>query len=219
MIPNLVLASNSPRRKELLSLGGQEYRVVPTDVDESPRPGEEPQDYVSRLAVVKAQVATKQIQGEALIVAADTTVVFHGSIMGKPADAVEARQMLNDLRGATHQVFTAIALLRVPNGELSIDLAETEVPMRNYSDEEVDSYVASGDPLDKAGAYAIQHAGFHPVTSMQSCFANVIGLPLCHLQRSLQKWGLYFDNDLSTACQKHLSYHCPVTSQILAWQI
>lgn len=219
MIPNLVLASNSPRRKELLALGGQELRIVPADVDESPLPDEAPQDYVTRLALEKARAAGERVGTDALILAADTTVVFEGNILGKPNDASEARWMLTTLRGKVHLVYSAIALLRIPENESLLDLAQTQVPMRNYSDEEIDLYIASGDPLDKAGAYAIQHAGFHPVASMQGCLANVIGLPLCHLQRSLQKWGLSFDRDLSSACQVHLSYNCSVTSKILAWQI
>jgi septum formation protein len=221
MIPNLVLASNSPRRKELLSLGGQEYRVLPADVDETPLDGEDPKEYVARLALEKASVAAKAISRaeEAVILAADTTVVFHRRIMGKPADAAGARQMLNELRGKVHQVYTALALLRVPENSLLTCFAETEVPMRDYSEAEIEAYVESGDPLDKAGAYAIQHAGFHPVAHMQGCFANVIGLPLCHLQRSLQKWGLSFDSSLPTACQAHLSYNCPVTTSILGWLI
>jgi septum formation protein len=219
MIPQLILASNSPRRKELLLLGGQEYRVVAADVDETPLAGEEAKEYVTRLAIEKARAAAGRVDGDALILAADTTVVHTGSILGKPADAADAKKILEDLRGKTHLVLTAIALLRLPGEELVLDLAETAVPMRNYTDEEIERYIASGDPLDKAGAYAIQHADFHPVSKMQGCFANVIGLPLCHLQRSLQKWGLSFDVDLSPSCQKHLSYDCPVTSQILAGQI
>ena len=220
MITNLVLASNSPRRKELLSLGGQDYRVLPADVNETPIPGENPREYVARLSVEKASVAAKAIPDEeAVILAADTTVVFDGHILGKPADAAEARQMLNELRGKDHLVYTALALLRLPEKSLFTDFAETKVPMRDYSDTEIEAYVESGDPLDKAGAYAIQHAGFHPVAHMQGCFANVIGLPLCHLQRSLQKWGISFDTSLSFACQAHLSYNCPVTTSILGWQL
>lgn len=220
MIPNLILASNSPRRQELLSLGGQEYTVIAADVDETPRNRENPRDYVTRLAKEKALVAASLADAEqALALAADTTVVFQGQILGKPADTEEARKMLAMLRGKTHLVYTAIALLRLPDRALLTDFAETKVPMRDYMDAEMEEYIASGDPLDKAGAYAIQHAGFHPVASMQGCFANVIGLPLCHFQRSLRKWGLAFDKDLSTACQVHLSYDCPVTSKILSGEM
>lgn len=220
MIPNLVLASNSPRRKTLLSLGGQEVSAISTEVDETPRDHENPKAYVTRLAVEKAEMAAVAIgRQNALILSADTTVVHQGRILGKPADAGEATDMLKTLRDAVHQVYTAIALLKIPAGELLTDFAETEVPMRNYSDAEIEAYVSSGDPLDKAGAYAIQHAGFHPVAHMQGCYANVVGLPLCHLQRTLQKWGLSFNQDLSRACQNYLAYDCPVTSKILAWQL
>jgi MAF protein len=219
MIPNLILASNSPRRKELLALSGQNYRVVPADVDESTAAGEDPRDYVTRLSKEKAKVTAGKLNEPALILAADTTVVFRGEILGKPADAKDAVRILKLLRNETHKVYTAIVILRVPENEFLVDLAETDVPMRNYSDKEIHAYVASGDPLDKAGAYAIQHAGFHPVASMQGCYANVIGLPLCHLQRSLQKWGLSFENDLPIACQKHLAYECQVSAKILDWQL
>ena len=107
--------------------------------------------------------------------------------------------MLNELRGKDHLVYTALALLRLPEKSLLTDFAETKVPMRDYSNDEVEEYIVSGDPLDKAGAYAIQHAGFHPVANMQGCYANVIGLPLCHLQRSLQKIAAQQDGERFTA--------------------
>ena len=217
MIPKLVLASNSPRRKELLALGGQAFEVKPAEVNEDPQPGEQPIDYVQRLAGEKAQKAATGLEPDALVLAADTTVVCQGRIVGKPKDADEARAMLKALRGQTHIVYTAISV-RTSAGVQLNDLATTQVPMRAYSDEEIEAYVASGDPLDKAGAYAIQHAGFHPVASMQGCLANVVGLPLCHLKRTLMKSNLSFDADLPSACQAHFAYDCPVTGDILAWR-
>lgn len=215
----LILASNSPRRRALLALGGWAFEIAPAEVDETPLPGEPAADYVLRLAQSKAQAAAaRQASARpagALILAADTTVADEGLILGKPADAAEARQMLKRLRGRTHQVYTAIAVLRLGSPAMLTDLCCTDVPMRTYSEAEMDVYIASGDPLDKAGAYAIQHPGFHPVEGLQGCYANVVGLPLCHLQRTLHKWGLPPTTDLPQACQQSLQYTCPVFRNIL----
>ena len=219
-IPDLVLASTSPRRKELLALGGEPFELLATHLNEEPRLAERPQEYVQRLANEKAEAA-KQSLGEkdGLVLAADTTVVLDGKILGKPANVPEAREMLKSLRGRTHIVYTGLTLLRTSDGARLNDVAATQVPMRDYADEEIESYIASGDPLDKAGAYAIQHAGFHPVAGMDGCLANVVGLPLCHLKRSLEKWDLHFEQDLPAACQAHLTYDCPVTDKILNWEL
>jgi MAF protein len=219
MIPALVLASNSPRRKELLSLGGQPFEVKAAEINEDPRPGEEPRDYVRRLASEKGRTVAGGLGArEALVLAADTTVVHEGRIVGKPTNSGEARAILQSLRGKSHTVFTAISIARSSDGAELSDLAETTVPMRDYSDAEIDAYVATGDPLDKAGAYAIQHAGFHPAASMDGCLANVVGLPLCHLKRTMMKLNLTFEADVPKACQAHLAYDCPVSADILAWR-
>ncbi len=218
-IPEFVLASNSPRRKRLLSLSGIPFRVQPADINEDPLKGEEPKAYVRRLAREKSAVVARSLNGDAIVLAADTTVVLDRQILGKPADVAEARQMLVRQRGRSHTVYTAINLRRTADGAELTDLATTEVPMRNYSDAELEKYVASGDPLDKAGAYAIQNAEFHPVENMTGCFANVVGLPLCHLQRTLAKWDVHLDVDLPAACQRHLAYDCPVTEKILNWEL
>lgn len=214
----LVLASSSPRRKNLLALGGHAFEVVAADVDETPLPGEDPKEYVLRLARDKARAAATGLKANALVLAADTTVVQAGQILAKPADAAEARAMLKALRGAEHVCYTAISVLRTSDGEQLDDLATTIVPMRGYSDDEIEAYIASGDPLDKAGAYAIQHSGFHPVAAMSGCLANVVGLPLCHLKRTLMKMDFTFEADLPVACQAHFDYACPVTAEILAWR-
>jgi septum formation protein len=203
----LLLASNSPRRRELVALGGWPYFVQPADVDETPLPG------VLRLAESKARAAAASGDAQ-LVLAADTTVVDDGTILGKPQHAAEARQMLLRLRGRNHQVFTALAVLQTSTGRLLTDLCVTDVPMRLYSVTEMDAYVDSGDPLDKAGAYAIQHAGFHPVESLAGCYANVVGLPLCHLANMLFKLGLPVHADLPHICQSALGYHCPVYQQV-----
>ena len=212
---SLTLASNSPRRRELLALGGWSFHTDPADVDESILPGEAPAAYVLRLAEAKARACADSAEAGQVMIGADTTVVDGTEILGKPADAAEAGRMLRQLRGQVHQVYTAIALFVPNSAELLTDLCITNVPMRNYTDAEIDAYTASGDPLDKAGAYAIQHAGFHPVERMSGCYASVMGLPLCHLTRSLRKLGIEPPTDLSAACQAHLNYDCPVTGAIL----
>jgi MAF protein len=212
--PNVILASGSPRRQELFSLLDCTFKVVPAEVDESPMPGEKPLDYVLRLAVEKAQWVHSNQLGSAIILAADTTVVDQGEIMGKPVDEDEAQKMLHRLRGRTHQVFSGIGLIY--NGDLITDVCKTDVPMRNYSDEEIRAYIASGDPIDKAGAYAIQHSGFQPVEHLYGCFANVMGLPLCHLTRSLHRLDLPLTIDVPKACQKHTGYNCPIYDTILS---
>lgn len=216
--PRLILASNSPRRKELLSLFDWPFEVQGAEVDEEPRGDESPRGYVLRLAEEKAlAVGRRQIE-DAVVLAADTTVVLEGRILGKPADEAEASQMLEDLRGRSHQVFTGLALLHIGTGDLRTDLAESPVPMRAYSRTEIEEYIASGDPFDKAGGYAIQNSAFDPVDAFSDCFANVMGLPLCHLQRSLQKWGMAVGGDVPALCQAHIEYNCPVYEGILQWK-
>jgi len=210
-----LLASNSPRRRQLLSLSGWLFNVSIPNVDESTRPGESPAEYVLRLARSKAQAAAALAHRDQIIIAADTAVVDGADILGKPADLAEAIAMLKRLRGHTHQVYTALAVLRLTDDTLLSDLCVTDVPMRAYSDEEIETYVQSGDPLDKAGGYAIQHPGFQPVEKMSGCFASVMGLPLCHLVRLLQQIGLPPHSDLPNNCQRFLNYPCPVSQRIL----
>lgn len=211
----LVLASNSPRRKQLLSLGGWMYAVAVADVDESLHPNETPGDYVLRLAESKARKSAENATAESVVIAADTSVVDAGEILGKPLDEEEAARMLKRLRGHTHQVYTGLALLRVSDSLILTDLSVTDVPMRNYSNEEIDAYVQTGDPLDKAGAYGIQHPDFHPVKNLEGCFASVMGLPLCRLTRLLEQFELYPQADVGERCQVELQYDCPVSNAIL----
>jgi MAF protein len=211
--PTLILASNSPRRRQLIALTGLSFVVSAANVDESQLANETPADYVLRLAETKARAI--QADADQLVLAADTTVVDGMDILGKPADDVEAVAMLTRLRGHAHQVYTGVALLRVSDGLLLKDLCVTDVPMRAYSDEEIRAYVATGDPLDKAGAYAIQHPEFRPVASMDGCYASVMGLPLCHVVRMLRKMGINTTSDVPAGCQQLLEYRCPVYEHIL----
>ena len=165
------------------------FSVSVSNVNESQQTGEAPAAYVLRLAEAKARAAIPNAQPEHVIIGADTTVVNGNRILGKPKDMTEATAMLKLLRGHAHRVYTALAVLRMDDEQLITDLCVTDVPMRNYTDEEIETYVLSGDPLDKAGAYAIQHPGFHPVENMKGCYASVMGLPLCHLIRVLAENG------------------------------
>lgn len=211
----LVLASNSPRRRELLALGGWPFRVAPVNIAEGVHPGENPSAYVRRVAMEKGQAALTLAAPGELVIASDTTVADGAQILGKPQDTDEARSMLSQLRGRTHQVFTAVVVLSHNTSPLS-DVCETQVPMRSYSTAEMEAYIASGDPFDKAGAYAIQHPHFRPVNGLAGCYANVMGLPLCSLLRLLRKSGWSEHTDLPAACQAALQYPCPVYQDILS---
>ncbi|HEY9122370.1 MAG TPA: Maf family protein [Brevefilum sp.] len=211
-----ILASNSPRRKELLGLFEQPISIIPADIDEREMVGEAPGDYVKRLAHTKAEVIANRFPAAPLIIAADTTVADQDEILGKPLNEHDAQHMLLQLRGRKHQVYTAISLVVPAKNQWAEELCLTEVPMRNYSDQEIEEYIASGDPMDKAGAYAIQHRGFHPVESFTGCFASVMGLPLCHLARAITQLGLIPEVKINLACQRYLQYDCPIAELILA---
>jgi len=191
------------------------FSVSVSNVDESQIEGETPADYVRRLAEAKARAVIKNARPEHVIVGADTAVVDGGAILGKPKDMFDAVQMLKRLRGHTHQVYTGLSVMSVKKDKLVTDVCVTDVPMRNYSDDEINAYVLTGDPLDKAGAYAIQHSRFKPVDHLSGCFASVMGLPLCHLVRSMRQLGIRPNADIPTNCQTYLNYQCPVSRAIL----
>jgi septum formation protein len=185
----LILGSSSPRRRELLGAAGLVFDVARPDIDETPLPGERGNDYVVRLSRDKA-LAIPLPSEPSLILTADTTVEIGGEIVGKPADAAEAWAMLRLLRGRTHHVHTGISVRDGATGEVETTLTTTSVIMRDYADEEVAAYIASGDPFDKAGAYAIQHPAFRPVERLEGCHTNVMGLPLCTACAMLARHGL-----------------------------
>ena len=215
----LYLASKSPRRRQLIALGGWAAQIVPVEIDERPYSGELPGVYVLRMAESKARGAEIKFPANGVVIAADTAVVNkendHVELLGKPTDGSDAEAMLRKLRGKIHQVFTALAIILVKDGTLRTDCCVTDVPMRNYSDEEMLAYVQSGDHLDKAGAYAIQHAHFLPVDNLRGCFASVMGLPLCHLERSLSKLGSMPGTNIAAECQSALNYDCPIWQAVL----
>lgn len=191
------------------------FGVEVSNTDESILPGESPQAYVRRLAESKAQAVVGRAHPQHIVIGADTTVVIDSEILGKPVDANEARAMLRRLRGRTHQVYTGIAILRMQDGRLLSDVCVTDVPMRAYGDDEIEAYVLSGDPLDKAGAYGIQNPDFQPVEHMQGCYASVMGLPLCHLTVLLRKLEVAPRADVPNNCQLTLHYECPIFRSIL----
>jgi septum formation protein len=195
---SLVLASASPRRRQLLACLTSDFVIAAADIDESALPAEAPAEHARRLAESKAGVVSERRPGS-VVLAADTIVVLAGQIMGKPADDADARRMLSALRLAPHQVISAVAVAQP--GRLNSALHVSQVVMRDYSEVEIDAYIASGDPFDKAGAYAIQHAGFSPVASFDGCAASIMGLPLQVTAALLQAAGVSVAPGWPADCQ------------------
>ncbi len=177
----LVLASQSPRRAEILRQAGIPFTVRAAPVDETPVMGEKPEVYVQRLAEVKA-LAVEATDAE-VVLGADTTVVIDGELLAKPLDAEDARRMLVKLSGRRHEVMTGICLRR--GAALTRDWAVTEVWFAHFTDQEIDDYVATGEPMDKAGAYAIQGFASKHIERINGCYFNVVGLPISLVYRHL----------------------------------
>jgi septum formation protein len=193
-VPLLVLASGSPRRHQLLAELGVTFDVRPADVDETPRPGEDAEALVRRLAVDKAEAGLATAPERPVVVlAADTLVAVEGEVLGKPADAADATRMLRTLSGTRHQVLTGVAVATADvtgtASSLSVEVATTHVHMAPWTDDEIAAYVASGEPMDKAGSYAIQEVGDRKVTRIEGSFDNVVGLPLELTRRMLAEAG------------------------------
>jgi len=203
-----LLASSSPRRKQMLEWMGYRFSISAADVDETPLIDETPLDYVARVAQLKAHSLNGNRRG--VVLAADTIVVDGARILGKPVDAPDAVRILKQLRNRIHRVFSALTLHNSGASRQTSDICISNVPMRDYSDEEIEQYVRSGDPLDKAGAYAIQNREFHPVIQFTDCYANVMGLPLCHTWSALCKEGIVAPLLPHQVCRDFLEYDCPV---------
>ncbi len=204
----IILASTSPRRRELVALFDRPFQFVSADVDEAPRPNEAPADLVRRLSRRKAEMGARLVAPtRAPVIGADSIVCLDGAMLGKPADADDATRLLRRLRGRAHVVYSGVTV--VEGARVETRLAMTTVWMREFSDAEMAAYVATGDPLDKAGAYAIQHGGFRPVARIEGCQANVMGLPLCHVYLALRALGIAV-NAPDRACQTHLGIVCTV---------
>ena len=210
------LASNSPRRREMMTWMDWNFEASAANINESQRSNESARKYVLRLAAEKASYPFFGVGVDDCVIAADTIVVLDEKILGKPADEREAFQMLTRLRARAHFVMTAIAVRSGNPARLRQDICCTRVQMRDYSDEEIEQYIASGDPLDKAGAYAIQNTAFHPALDFNGCFASVMGMPLCHLERTLLKFSIDEPDDLAGICQNHLEYKCSITGRVMA---
>jgi MAF protein len=211
----LILASASPRRRSLIQLLGLPVRITTADVDEEQVTDPDPAINAVETARLKAVTVANTVTDDAIVIGADTIVALGQTILGKPVDAAEAISMLQQLRGRAHHVHTGIVLIRAQTGETVSDVATVAVPMRAYTDAEIEEYVATGDPMDKAGAYAIQHPGFAPVLSLSDCYAGVVGLPLCHLTRALRRMGVSVSADIATACQQATAYRCSVYQHYL----
>ena len=192
-VPPVILASASPRRRDLLYSVGIDCFIQPTDVDEIALESQftgPPEGLAVHLAEHKVRAAAEMITTPAIIIAADTTVIIDNVILGKPTDATVAQAMLQQLRGRTHHVVTGIAMLATATATVTLKTKTTPVTMRDYTDAEIAAYIATGDPFDKAGSYAVQHPNFQPVARIDGCATNVIGLPLCLLLAELRPYGV-----------------------------
>ena len=185
----LILASNSPRRKELLRQVGLDFRVDPADVDESVLPGESPEGYAVRVSLDKARVAAARA-GTGIVIAADTIVVLDEEILGKPAGPADAERMLKLLSGKVHRVITGLVVMDAATGKALTRTSITRVWFRTLTQHEIISYIATGEPLDKAGAYGIQERGALLVDKIDGCYFNVVGLPLSLLGELLLSFGV-----------------------------
>jgi MAF protein len=208
--PMIVLASSSPRRRALFALLGLPFQAVDPQVDETPLEEENPKSTALRLASAKAQEAAMS-HPEAIIVAADTLVILGEKILGKPGDEDEAVAVLEALRGKKHWVISAVIVLDAATRDKREEVADTQVWMRDYSQEEIARYIERGEPFDKAGGYAIQDKEFRPVARLEGCYANVMGLPLCHLYRALKRVGVNPPATPLEACTGFTGYDCQVS--------
>ena len=185
----LVLASGSPRRRVLLRRAGFRFEVMRPEIAEEEQPGESPGAMVKRLAVSKAEAAAEALERGTLVLGADTTVVLDGKTLGKPVNAAEAVGMLLRLAGREHRVITGFCLWDAGSGSLEVGAIETEIVFRSMSRAEAESYVSTGEPLDKAGAYAIQGFGRRLVSEIRGSFTNVMGLPMEAIEEPLDRHG------------------------------
>ena len=184
----IILASASPRRTELMALAGIEFSVVPADIDEAVLPGEKPAEHVMRLSREKADAVAGTTNGRYFI-GADTVVVLEERIMGKPADEAEAFRMLAALSGLDHEVITGFSVFDKVSGIHLTRCVRTEVTFKKLSEGEIRAYIATGCPMDKAGAYAMQGGAVHFIRSICGSYTNVIGLPMTELYETLSQLG------------------------------
>ena len=191
MDANIILASASPRRRELLEQIGLSFRVIPSRIEEKELAGESPDAHVVRLSLEKAsEVAARDKTTARWIIGSDTIVLCDNRILGKPEDATQATSMLRLLSGREHRVLSGFAVIDKESGQQRAEAVSTKVKFRQLTDEEIARYIATGEPMDKAGAYAIQGLGVCFVASIEGSYTNVVGLPLCRLTLTLKELGV-----------------------------
>ncbi len=210
--PRVVLASASPRRRELLAVAGLNFQVIPANVDESVIPGESAQEMVRRLSRVKAQTIADTLES-GYVVGADSTVVFENRPVGKPVDSADAARMLRMLSGTNHQVSTGVTVIDVATGQSLTDCMTGDIALRELADDEIQTSVATGSPLDKAGAYAIQDEDLKPGELVGGCFTNVVGLPVCRVRQMLAELGCPLPPDWAVPAQPRCKTDCPFREQ------
>ena len=185
----IILASQSPRRKELLErMGIQDFETISPNVDESAFHGLPPEELVRRLSAEKAAAVAGKVGEDAIVIAADTVVALEGAVLGKPADELDAFKMLSALSGVRHQVYTGVTVCR--GGEKQTAHEVTDVTFRELSEREIEDYIATGEPMDKAGAYGIQGYGALLIQGISGDYYNVMGLPVCRLSGMLSRFGV-----------------------------
>lgn len=199
----LILASQSPRRRRLIKRFDHAVQLITAAVDEESVSDPDPARNAVKTAELKARAVAPVCDDNGVIVAADTTVVLDNVVLGKPEDAQQAMDTLQRLRGRNHEVYTGLMLIGLASGRDVSSVCTTGVTMRDYSDQEIEAYIATGDPFDKAGAYAIQHTTFDPVARIQGCYSNVVGLPLCRLKLALQELGISSTLEVDVATSDH----------------
>ena len=185
----IILASQSPRRKELLDrMGIQDFETISPNVDESAFHGLPPEELVRRLSAEKAAAVAGKVGEDAIVIAADTVVALEGAVLGKPADELDAFKMLSALSGVRHQVYTGVTVCR--GGEKQTAHEVTDVTFRELSEREIEDYISTGEPMDKAGAYGIQGYGALLIQGISGDYYNVMGLPVCRLSGMLSRFGV-----------------------------
>ena len=209
---DLVLASASPRRRELLAEMGLKFQILPSDVPEEPKPGEPAEEVVRRLSAEKAWAVASNV-GQGFVIGADSMVVLEGEVIGKPSDAAEARRMLLRLRGTRHQVATGVTVVDAASGHSLSDFMTSSITLRDLSESEIDDSIASGTPLDKAGAYAVQDLDLRPAQSWDGCYSNIVGLPLCRLGEMLAELGYSLPPGWSDKAARVCGDSCPRTGR------
>lgn len=213
MTTHLLLASQSPRRRELIKLVGLPFSAISANVNESTITEPDPANNAVKTAELKAKTIFAKIpppSHRTIIVAADTIVALNKQMLGKPKNDNDAWHMLHVLRNRQHDVHTGMVLIDTRSGKMIEGVHTAVVTMRPYTDTEINTYIGTGDPRDKAGAYAIQHPQFKPVNHLDGCYLAVVGLSICHLLQMLTQLDVLTSPDLSTLDKAHQATHCPL---------